>query len=171
MVCVAVAFAAPAFAQSNGTPSQIPSKAPVGPTFGGCTTGHVYAKADSATGVGTSSETFVDVPNMSVSFKIGGTVPSCVIVSFSAYSFARLVDDVNQLLMVQATLDGTALPPGEVQLSGDDDEDNDGEFARQHSMQWAGPVNPGPHTVTIQFRSLFGASVFVHAPTMTVFTK
>jgi len=128
MTCVLVACATPAFAQLNGTPPQIQSRAPVGPTLGGCTTGHVYAKADSATGVGTSSETFTDIPNMSVGFRIGGTTPSCVIVSFSAYSFARLVDGVNQLLMVQATLDGVPIPPGEVQLSGDDDEDNDGEF-------------------------------------------
>jgi len=101
MTCVLVAFVTPASAQLNGTPPQIQSRAPVGPIFGGCTTGHVFAKADSTTGIGTSSETFVDIPNMSVGF----------------------------------------------------------------------PVNPGPHTVAIQFRSLFGASVFVHPPTMTVFTK
>ena len=100
----------------------------------------------------------------------GGNTPSCVKVEFSAYTFAADTPVANQLLMVRALLDGvTAGSPSEVQFSGDDDEDADFTWARSHAFNFAfNGVVPGVHTITIQFRSLSGGSVFVHKPSMFV---
>jgi len=111
-------------------------------------------------GQATASTSFVNIPDMTVPFTMGGSVNHCVKVEFSAFTFAPL----GELLMVRALLDGvTAGSPSEVQFSGNDDEDADGRWARSHAFNFEFKnMSPGPHTITIQFRSFFGGTVFVH---------
>ena len=118
----------------------------------------------------TTSTSFVDIPDMTVAFTMGGSVNHCVKVGFSAMTFAADTPSANQLVMVRALLDGATVgSPSEVQFSGDDDEDADGSWARSHAFNFAFKgVTPGVHTITIQFRSFFGGSVFVHRRSMFV---
>jgi hypothetical protein len=109
----------------------------------------------------------VDVPDMSITYTQGKT--GCVLASFSAFTFAP----GDALLFVQAILDGaTVAAPGEVQLSGDDDEEGDGHWARSHSFTFAFPsVSAGSHTIKVQFRSFDGKIVFVHKRSLAVSHK
>jgi hypothetical protein len=118
----------------------------------------------------TTSSSFVLVPGATVPFTIGGTsAKNCVAVTFSAMTFAANSPSVNQLMMVQAYLDGVPMQPGEVQFSGDDDQDADGAWARSQSYTWvASAVPAGGHTVEIGYRSFFGGSVFIHRRTTVV---
>ena len=68
-------------------------------------------KTDNSTGASTVSNSFVDVPNSSVSFTQGGSGNGCVIVSFSGESYAPS----GRLLLLQARLDSsTTASPGTV---------------------------------------------------------
>jgi hypothetical protein len=52
--------------------------------------------------------------------------------------------------------------PQDVQLV-EQDLDADGDWVCLRAMNFAFKgVTPGPHAITIQFRSVFGGSVFVH---------
>jgi hypothetical protein len=115
-----------------------------------------------------TSAAYVNLPGGSISFTTPGTVPSCVQVDFSGMTFGTAP---NNLLFVRALLDGVPMQPGDVQFSGDDDEDNGGDWARSHNHQWIANVNPGAHTITIQVRSFFGGIVNIFARTLTLTTK
>jgi hypothetical protein len=107
------------------------------------------------------------VPNTNVFFTQGGTSSGCVIVTFTAETFAR----VGRLLQVRARLDNAVTAaPGVVQLSGDDDEDGDNRWSRAHAFTFIFPsVTPGPHTVRMQFRSVFFFEpVFINKHTVMV---
>ena len=110
--------------------------------------------------IGTTSTAFVDIPGATVTFKQGGRVADCIKVEFESMSFTT----PNQLLFVRAVLDGAVVgAPGDVQFSGDDDEDEDGRWDRSHAMAFFfDGVAPGTHTVQIQFRSFSGGSVRVN---------
>ena len=83
--------------------------------------------------------------------------------------FAADAGGSSQLLIVRALLDGVEMVPGPVQFSGDDDEDGGGDWARSHNHQWVAAKIPfGAHTVTIEYRSFFGGTVFMHNRTLTV---
>jgi hypothetical protein len=144
-------------------PSASPDK-PATVIIGACpTVGTHFVTADD-TGKSTTSTTYVDVPNMSVTFVQGRA--GCVLVNFSAWTFAP----GDALLFVEALMDGvTVAAPGEVQLSGDDDEDVDGSWARAHAFNFAIPaVSAGSHTIKIQFRSYDGKMVFIHRRSLMV---
>jgi hypothetical protein len=118
----------------------------------------------------TTSTTFVDIPDMTVPFTVGGTsLKNCIKVEFSAFTFAAL----DRLLYVRALLDGVKVAsPSEVQFSGDDDEDADGNWARSHAFNFEfSNVAAGPHTLKIQFRSFDGGTVFVHRRSVFVHHK
>jgi hypothetical protein len=132
-----------------------------------------FATVDAPPAISTTSAAFVDMPGMSVTFKILGTVNVCVKVEFSAYTFAANAPVANQLMMVRALMDGATVgSPAEVQFSGDDDEDADGDWARSHAFNFVLPtVAPGTHTIKIQWRSFFGGTVFAHSRSMFVHHK
>ncbi len=121
---------------------------------------------DDSTGKSTTSTTFVDIPNTAITVSIGGSANTCVKVEFSAYTFAATASTA--LLFVRVTQDGVACAPGEVQFSGDDDEDGDGRWARSHAFNYLCAVAPGAHTYKAQFRSFDGGSVFVHKTSLFV---
>jgi hypothetical protein len=124
-----------------------------------------YASNDAVAVDTTTSIVMVSVPGTSVSFTIPGTVATCVIVDYSAYTWAS----AGELMMVQAVLDGAPGFPGEVQFDGDSDENADGMWSRSHNHQWVfANVAPGFHTVNMEWRSFSGGTVWTHKRTMTV---
>jgi hypothetical protein len=123
---------------------------------------------DDSTGNSTISTTFVDVPGMSVTFTLGRG-SNCVKIEYSAMVFAA----TNAALMnVQAVITGGTCSPGDVQFSGDDDEDGNGKWARSHAFNFVCTgLAQGVHTAKIQFRSFFGDSVTTHKRSMFVHHK
>lgn len=158
----------PAWAQSTGVPFGESATADLA-VSGTCRATTISFVTGETTGESTTSTTFVDVPDMSVSFDIGGAANGCVKVEFSAYVFAAS----GRLIIVRALLDGaTAGSPSQVQFSGDDDENADGKWARSHAFNFAFPnVAPGTHTITIQWLSFDGGTVFMHRRSMFVHHK
>ena len=140
----------------------LPSKASkVTGTLSKCKTGKAEVVASNDTNLSTTSSTFV--PLMSTTFK---TAKGCVIVNVSGYSFAT----GGELLDLTASLDGSTGLPSYTQFSGDDDENANSEWARAHSAQFMFLADHGgTHTVTVWWLSLFGGTVFMHQPSMTVF--
>ncbi len=126
-----------------------------------------FAVADDG-GNMTTSTSPVDVPGMSVDFIAKGK-GGCAKVEFSAMVFANM----GELLEVQAVLDGTTVcPPGLIQLSGDDDEDANGKWARSHAFNFLCPnLAPGPHNIKIQWLSFGGVTVFMHQRSLFVHHK
>lgn len=156
-----------AFADNNGrAPDGPQAAAPRAVVSAACTdVTKVDYKSDDSINKSTSSANFVNVPNTGVSFSQG--VSGCVIVTFTAEAFAP----GSRLLQIRARLDDSVTAaPGNVQLSGDDDEDGDGSWARSHAFTFIFPsVALGSHTVRMQFRSpaVFG-SVLIHKHTVVV---
>jgi hypothetical protein len=171
LLCGAVSLAASlipaAYGQDAGSNGLAERVAPKAAVTGECNVQRVSFTTSTDTNGDTRSTSFVNVPEAKVSFTQHGTNPDCIIVSFTAQSFAP----ANRgLLMVRAVLDGsTVLEPGQQQLSGDDDEDFDGRWARSHGFTWAvNNVSPGSHEIQIEFRSFYGDRVFIHQHTTTV---
>ena len=141
---------------------------PTAVTTGGCgALTKINYKSDDNIDYFTSSSSFVDVPNSTVTFGQGGTTSGCVIVTFTAEAFAPS----ERLLQIRAILENSVVAaPGNVQFSGDDDEDSNGRWARSHAFTFIFPsVAPGLHNVRMQFRSpdIFGR-VFIHKHTVVV---
>ena len=158
-----------AFAENNGRAPDGPQAAtPQAVVTGACTDmTKVNYKSDNSINKSTSSTSFVNVPNTGVSFTQGGASSGCVIVTFTAEAFAP----GSRLLQIRARLDDSVTAaPGNVQLSGDDDEDGDGRWARSQAFAFIfTSVAPGSHFVRMQFRSpdVFG-SVLIHKHTVVV---
>jgi len=156
-------------AESTGrAPEDSRAAAPTAVLSGGCSDANkINYKSDDSINKSTFSSSFVDVPNSAVLFTQGGAVASCVIVTFTAEAFAP----GSRLLQIRARLDNSVTAaPGNVQLSGDDDEDGDGRWARSQAFTFIFPsVAPGPHNVRMQFRSpdVFG-NVYIHKHTIMV---
>jgi len=132
---------------------------------GKCNTTKVdFAAADGA--VPTASSTFVDVPDMSVTFKIPAETPrSCVRVEFSAFAYAP----GTELMFLRAFLDGTTVGlPGEVQF-----ESNAGTYATARAFNFLFTnVKAGTHTITMQYLNGGTAgNVYLHARDMFVHHK
>ena len=124
-------------------------------------------ETDSSLGASTTSGSFVNVPNTAISFTQGGAGAGCVIATFTAESWAA----ASRLLLVRAKLDGSIVAqPGVIQFSGDDDENNNGRWARSHSTMFFFPaVAPGAHTMVIQYASANGgARVFIYKHTTAI---
>lgn len=151
----------------DGTPSTARSVGPAASiTITNCKLPKTDFTTNDTTGLSTTSTTYVPVPGMTKSITQGTTTAGCVVVDVSAYSYAA---GTNALEFVSVTLDGAPGNPGEVQFSGDDDEDGDGAWARTHAAVFAfTAVAPGAHTVSMVFRSFDGQSVALHRPAMTI---
>ncbi len=110
--------------------------------------------------VQTSSTGFVNIPRSGLNFTQGGAASSCVIIRFSAIAFAP----EKRVMDVRVLLDGRLAQPGVVLISGDDDEDFDGRWARSRSFEFFVPnVAPGRHSVRVQWRSFTGGPVYVNS--------
>lgn len=137
-------------------------------TGGSCTNiSNVKFKTDDNPSSSTNSSAFSDISSGNVTFTQGGDSAGCVIVTYSAESFAPY----GRLLRIRARLDGSKVAePGAVQFSGDDDENEDGGWARSRSFTFIFPsVAPGEHTLNMQFRSsISGKRVYVGKQTTIV---
>lgn len=129
-----------------------------------------FAATNGTETTSTTSTSFVNLPPLSVTFSIPGTTVSCVKAELAVDPFAT---ENNQLIDVRVLLDGAfEFFPGEPQLSGDDDEDQDGAWSRAHAVNfYIAGVSPGTHTVTVQWRSAFGGTVFANWRTLGVTHK
>jgi hypothetical protein len=100
---------------------------------------------------------------MTKTVSVGGSVPSCLVVHVAAFSFAP---GSGILEFVSVGLDGTTANcnPTETQFSA-----QDATFAQAHAFLCAFPsVAPGTHSVALLFKSLTGAMVFIHRPSMSI---
>jgi hypothetical protein len=112
-----------------------------------------FAVTNGAQSVSTTSDTFVNLPPLSVTFSIPGTVNSCLEVELAAVTFAQFEPIVARIL-----LDGTTeLLPGEPLISGEDI----GPKAYSANF-YAYGVAPGTHTVTAQWKTINGDTGFAH---------
>lgn len=154
-------------AESNGQASQTEARDSSRAISSGNCAGLTATKFKADTDVNdtTSSGSFVTVHGTAISFN--QSAAGCVIVTFSSESYAEF----GRLLYVRARLDGaTTAAPGAIQFSGDDDEDEDGRWARSRSYTFIFPsVASGNHTVTMEFRSgAFGRAVHLGKHTTVV---
>ncbi len=109
------------------------------------------------TSVNTTSTTYVDVKDMSVTFSVKAN--GCALVDYAAFAFAT----GTALEFVQAVSGSTACNPGEIQFAA-----NDSTFAFAHAANFECPVTLGSNTIKIQFRSFDGQQVSMHRRAMFV---
>jgi hypothetical protein len=115
----------------------------------------------------TSSTTYVNIPDTQITFV--QSKPGCVIVHYSAFVYAASAGAA--LMYVRPLLDNAVTAvPAETQFAGDDDEDNDGRWARSHAMNFVFPNVPaGAHRLTMQWRSnVAGQTISTHRRTTLV---
>jgi len=157
-------------ARRSGIPAQeIEPKAVQTPVIGSCQPTRIRYVATNSTDLQTNSTEYVTVPQASVRFeqRAGG----CVIVHFAGVVLARTFFDEPQRIVIRAILEDANMTavPRNVQLSGDDDEEGDGRWARAHSMFFVFPNVPaGSHKMTLQWRSPEGGLIFMHQHTVLV---
>jgi hypothetical protein len=176
-------LSSPAVAQEGGIPESIQTEAeaqaevaPQAVVRRTCSTPRLSYASSDTTGVSTTSTTYVNVPDMSVSFTISGTASTCIVVSYTAEVYTGSDPNSligNEVMFVRARLDGAVVGfPAEAQFEGDSDEDGDGAWARAHAFNFVFPnVAPGAHTLRIQWRSIFGGTVVTHRRTAVVYHK
>jgi hypothetical protein len=111
----------------------------------------------STTGVSTTSTTYVDVQDMSVTFSV--KTDGCAVVDFASWAFAS----GSALMFVHAVANNVECAPGEYQYAA-----NDASFAFAHAANFECPTHVGSNTVKIQFRSFDGSTVFMHRRAMFV---
>ena len=165
---VLAVFSDPAMAQEGGIPEAIETEeiAPQAVARSTCSTPRLSFASSDILSASTTSTTFVDVPDMVVSFTIPGTTSTCIVVPYTSNVWTGR----DELIYIRAQLDGAVNGfPAEVQLEGDSDEDGDGRWARAHAFSFVFPnVTPGAHTLRIQWRSFFGGTVLTHWRTVVV---
>jgi hypothetical protein len=102
-----------------------------------------------------SSSTFAPVAASLVNFTVGGTVKSCVIVSFSAQTFVAMAGEI---LWVRAIRDGVQSPDGQIAFAAEG-----GVFDQTHSYSFLFPgVTPGAHQVFLEWRvQVDGQAIYI----------
>jgi hypothetical protein len=111
----------------------------------------------SSTSNNTTSTTYVDVLDMSVTFSVAKA--GCALVDFASFAFAP----GTALMFVHAVSNNVECAPGEYQYSANDD-----TFAFSHGANFECAVAVGSNTIKIQFRSLDGQQVSMHRRAMIV---
>jgi hypothetical protein len=111
----------------------------------------------SSTSNNTTSTTYVDVLDMSVTFSAKAS--GCSLVDFASFAFAP----GTALMFVHAVANNVECAPGEYQYAAEDS-----SLAFAHGANFECPVIVGSNTVKIQFRSRDGQQVSMHRRTMLV---
>jgi hypothetical protein len=111
----------------------------------------------SSTSNNTTSTTYVDVLDMSVTFSVKSS--GCALVDFASYAFAP----GTALMFVHAISNNVECAPGEYQYAANDD-----TFAFSHGANFECAVASGSNTIKIQFRSNDGQTVSMHRRAMIV---
>lgn len=103
----------------------------------------------------TSLVNLVDVEGSAISFNVGGTGSSCVIVSLGAQAFAP---GTAAFMSVRTLLDGVPSIDGEIQLAAESV-----SFSDTHAYNFLFPsVKPGNHFFSMQYRSPNADKVFIN---------
>ena len=140
-----------------------PATAPAAPVKFACSPTKMAGSASVLNGSTTTSQfpAFVNIPQAVVSFTQGGVVASCVIVRFSAQTYAP----AGRSIVVRAFLDNaTTAVPAWIEYSGNDASDN---HARSYDFVFPS-VAVGAHLVCMQFSSTTTAFVGVNYHTTIV---
>jgi hypothetical protein len=126
-------------------------------TSGLCKPVQVRFIASSLADSPTSSTSFINIPETTISFTQGGAAASCVLVRFSASTFGANGIDV---IDVRAFLDNaTAALPASIGVRGESD-----VTGYPRSFEFVFPsVAPGSHVLRMQFKSEKGNPVHVKA--------
>lgn len=164
-LCVSILATQAAYAGSGGGSAKASvSRAPI--TSGCNGLNKMKVKTYNPAGdIFTTSTSFVDISGAGVSISVGGTTPSCVIVTYSGRVTA-LDGAGNEGMYVRPLMDSItdALPTNIVFTAND----NSGLYDA-HSFTWVFPsVSPGNHQVKMQFRSETGSSVSIFGHTVLV---
>jgi hypothetical protein len=133
-------------------------------TIIGCTPNRTKINVASIEADATGSATFVNIAEGAVSFTVGGTKASCVLVRFSAETISD-----NTGVVIRPFLDNITAPlRGEVRYSG-----HDGDSYGAHAYDFVFPsVPPGNHVVRMQFRGETGVGVTViHYTTIVQYSQ
>jgi|RhiMethySRZTD1v2_1073278.scaffolds.fasta_scaffold243907_2 hypothetical protein len=139
------------------------------PVAGSCSPRQTSYIATDSTDLLTDSQEYVNAPQASVRFQ--QRTNGCVIVHFTGVVFTSGVEASAPRILVRAVLEGTNLvaTPTDVSLSGDDDEDFDGHWARAHAMIFVFPsVTAGRYKASVQWKSPDGQAVFMHQHTVFI---
>jgi hypothetical protein len=144
-------------------------KAAVAPVVGSCSPQMIDYTATDSTGLITDSLEYVNAPQASVRFV--QRTNGCVIVHFTGVVFTSGIEASAPQILVRAVLEetGQVATPTDVSLSGDDDEDFDGNSPRAHAMIFVFPsVSPGGYKASVQWKSPDGQGVFMHQHTVFI---
>jgi hypothetical protein len=144
-------------------------RAVVGPAaavLGTCTPSKVRFSASPMSGGerSTTSRTFVNMPEATVGFTQGGTGPTCIIVEFSGLAYAAGTDKMAVRVLLNNT---TTAQPGEMVIATNDNASNRQGLARGANFVFP-LIEPGSHTLTMQYRSVTGGAVKIGAHTTIV---
>jgi len=134
--------------------------------LGTCTPTKVRFSASQMSGGerSTTSRTFVNMPEATAGFTQGGTGPTCIIVEFSGLAYAAGTDK----MAVRALLNNTtSAQPGEMIIATNDNASNRQGLARGANFVFP-LIEPGSHTLTMQYRSVTGGAVKIGAHTTIV---
>lgn len=105
------------------------------------------------TGATTTSQSFADIPSMTKTVSVPSGERGLLVITFSAVT--RCSDSgatASAWCRVRVLVDGSEAPPGNLIFDGAAAGANNGFQWNVHSMQWVlGRVNPGQHTVRVQY--------------------
>jgi hypothetical protein len=105
----------------------------------------------------TTSTSWSDVPGMTVRYNVNPAAPKdqSVLITFSADTKCNQDPAVSVYCYLQVLVDGVPATPGAVAFNSVQHAANSTQTLAHgaHSMQWvAGPLGPGPHFITVQYR-------------------
>jgi hypothetical protein len=114
----------------------------------------------------TTATNFVNMPNMSRTFSLGGSPNDEVVVMFQGAAMRLSLGSGFDTGFVRLTIDGAEQPPGLIPLV------SEGDAPAGHGFNWQSkPLTPGPHTARIQWRTDLGNELCVDARSMIVLHK
>jgi len=127
---------------------------------GGCALTNQSFVATNDTSATTTSSTYVDVPNSSVSFTTAGSATSCLTVVFTAVAYSP-----TGAIRIRAVLgSNTVSSQTDIQFVG-----QGLPYADSHTFTfYFKGVRPGKHTIRIQWLSAQGAAVYMWQHTTVV---
>lgn len=112
----------------------------------------------------TDSTTFINIPHAALDITVGGSTPTCVIVSFSAQTKTASKENLN----VRAKIQGVGIGEPEDVTFGS----GTGELEARATQFVFANVPPGDHTVHLQYRSdKTGNVVKLCEPTVVVYHR
>lgn len=115
----------------------------------------------------TMSTTYANVPGMTASIEVGGTGPSCVVVTLSTQAAAV----PNDAVVIRVVLDGVPMlgheADADIGLGIHSAGSIDTKIPAAHTF-WRCDVTPGTHAIAVRWKSDNGGQVSLHARTLVI---